>query len=130
MVFQEHDTTMVPASLDVFPLHRQASSWVHEMIRREGADLHIGFNLHRILTQAGLIVEDLRAECLLQTPDSAFGLGSIVRACLPRIVEHGVATVEEISIDTLQDRLDAERKASDQIYIGDVLFGVWARKAE
>jgi ubiquinone/menaquinone biosynthesis C-methylase UbiE len=130
MAFQEHDTTMIPASVEVFPLHRLASSWVHGMIEREGADLHIGFNLHRILTQAGLMVEDLRAECLLQTPDSAYGLGSIVRACLTRIVRHGVATAEEISIETLQDRLDAERKASSAIYIGDMLFGVWARKAQ
>lgn len=129
MAFQEHDTTMIPASLGDFPLHRLASSWVHGMIEREGADLHIGFNLHHILTQAGLIVEDLRAECLLQTPDSAYGLGSIVRACLPRIVGHGVATLEEIRIETLQERLDAERKASPAIYIGDMLFGVWARKA-
>jgi SAM-dependent methyltransferase len=130
MSFQEHDSTMIPASLEGFPLHRLASSWVHEMIEREGADLHIGFNLHHILTDAGLIVEDLRAECLVQTPDSSYELGRIVQACLPRIVGQGVATPEEISIETLQDRLDAERTASSAIYIGDMVFGVCARKAQ
>lgn len=130
MAFQEHDTTMIPASLEVFPLHRLASSWVHGMIKREGADLHIGFNLHHILTQAGLVVEDIRAECLLQTPNNAYGLGGIVRVCLPRIVGLGVATLEEIGIETLQDRLDAERKASSAIYVGDMVFGVLARKAQ
>jgi hypothetical protein len=70
MVFQEHDTTMAPASLDPFPLHKRAQCWIQEMIAREGADLHIGFNLHRIFTQAGLTVESVRAECLVQTPDT------------------------------------------------------------
>jgi SAM-dependent methyltransferase len=128
MVFQEHDTTMVPASLDSFPLHRQATQWIQTMIQREGADLHIGFNLYRIFTHAGLVGVNVRAECLVQTPEHASGLGHIVRTCLPRIVERGVATAEEIEIETLQQRLDAERAGSSGIYIGDVAFGAWARK--
>jgi SAM-dependent methyltransferase len=128
MVFQEHDTTMAPASIDAFTLHRKAQGWLQQMIAREGADLHIGFNLHGILTKAGLAVECVRAECLVQTPDKAYGLGYIIRACLPRIVALGVATAEEVDIDTLQQRLDEERTQSEGIYIGDVMFGAWARK--
>lgn len=128
MIFQEHDTTMAPASVDSFELHRKAQSWIQHMIALEGADLHIGFNLHRILTDSGLYVESLRAECLVQTPDTPYNLGNIVKACLPRIVALGVATTEEIGIETLQQRLDDERKKSKGIYIGDVIFGAWARK--
>jgi SAM-dependent methyltransferase len=128
MVFQEHDTTMAPASVDAFTLHRQAQGWLQGMLAREGADLHIGFNLHAILTDAGLKVESVRAECVVQTPDSAYGLGYIVGACLPRILALGVATPEEVDIDTLQQRLDEERTRSAGIYIGDVMFGAWARK--
>jgi SAM-dependent methyltransferase len=128
MVFQEHDTTMAPASINAFTLHRKAQGWLQQMIAREGADLHIGFNLHGILTRAGLAVECVRAECLVQTPDKAYGLGYIVRACLPRIIALGVATADEIDIDTLQQRLDEERTQSEGIYIGDVMFGAWARK--
>ncbi|WP_312267774.1 methyltransferase domain-containing protein [Pseudescherichia sp.] len=128
MIFQEHDTTMVPASIDSFELHRKAQGWIQQMIALEGADLHIGFNLHSILTNAGLNVESVRAECLVQTPDTPYSLGNIVKACLPRIVALGVATPEEIGIETLQQRLDDERKKSKGIYIGDVIFGAWARK--
>jgi SAM-dependent methyltransferase len=128
MVFQEHDTTMAPASLDPLPLHKRAQFWIQEMIAREGADLHIGFNLHRIFTQAGLTVEGLRAECLVQTPDQPYSLGAIVEACLPRITALGVASAEEVGIETLQARLDQERSASSGIYVGDVMFGSWARK--
>jgi len=128
MVFQEHDTTMVPASVDAFTLHKQAQGWLKQMIAREGADLHIGFNLHAIFTKAGLAVENVRAECVIQTPDSAYSLGYIVRACLPRIIALGVATADEVDIETLQQRLDQERTQSESIYIGDVMFGAWARK--
>lgn len=128
MVFQEHDTTMAPASLDPFPLHKRAQFWIQEMIAREAADLHIGFNLHRIFTQAGLTVESVRAECLVQTPDAPYSLGGIVRACLPRIIALGVASIEDVDIETLQERLDQERSASSGVYIGDVMFGSWARK--
>ncbi|UWF51543.1 methyltransferase domain-containing protein [Pseudomonas sp. N3-W] len=127
-VFQEHDTTMVPASRGAFPLHTQAQGWIKRMIEHEGADLHIGFNLYRIFTQAGLSVENVRAECLVQTPDSPSSLGYIVRACLPRILAHGVATADEIEIETLQQRLDEERTHTQNIFIGDMIFGAWARK--
>lgn len=128
MVFQEHDTTMAPTSIDAFTLHRKAQGWIQLMIAREGADLHIGFNLHAIFTKAGLAVESVRAQCVIQTPDSAYGLGYIVRACLPRILALGVATADEVDIETLQQRLDEERTQSEGIYIGDVMFGAWARK--
>lgn len=128
MVFQEHDTTMAPASIDAFALHRKAQGWLKEMIACEGADLHIGFNLHGIFTRAGLCVGSVRAECVVQTPDSPYSLGHIVRACLPRIIALGVATPDEIGIETLQQRLDDERVQSEGIYIGDVMFGAWASK--
>ena len=128
MVFQEHDTTMAPASVEPFPLHERAQRWLQQMLAREGADLHIGFNLHGIFTQAGLTVESVRAECLVQTPDAPYSLGAIVRACLPRIIALGVASAEEVDIETLQARLDQERLASSGIYVGDVMFGSWARK--
>ena len=130
MVFQEHDTTMAPASIDAFTLHKKAQDWLKQMIAREGADLHIGFNLHGILTKAGLSVGNVRAECLVQTPASPYSLGHIVRACLPRIIALGVATPEEVGIETLQQRLDEERMQSDGIYIGDVMFGAWASKPD
>ena len=130
MIFQEHDTTMAPASIDAFTLHKKAQDWLKQMIAREGADLHIGFNLHGILTKAGLSVRNVRAECLVQTPASPYSLGHIVRACLPRIIALGVATPEEVGIETLQQRLDEERMQSDGIYIGDVMFGAWASKPD
>ena len=128
IVFQEHDATMTPASLAPFPLHERAQGWLRGMIEREGADPHIGFHLHGILTRAGLVVEHVRAEAIVQTPNDPYALGNIVRACLSRIVGHGIATAGEVEVDTLQDRLNVERITTDGVYVGDMMFGAWARK--
>lgn len=127
MVFQEHDTTMAPASVDSFVLHKQAQGWLQETITREGADIHIGFNLHNIFTRAGLGVDCVRAGCIVQTPDDAYDLGDIVQACLPRIIALGVASSDEVGLNPLHQRLTEERMQSGGIYIGDVIFGAWGR---
>lgn len=127
-VLQEHDTTMVPASREAMPLHFTVQNWIQETIRREGADTHMGFNLHRVLTQAGLSVEQVRAEGIIQTPSQKYPAASIVRAMGRRIVEHGVATEAEIDVETLDDRLDRERLSTCATYVGDMMFGVRARK--
>lgn len=127
-VFQEHDTTMVPASLAPMPLHRRAQGWIQRTIEREGADIHMGLNLHGALTRAGLSVERVRAEAIVQTPEAPYAVGAIVRAILPRIAARGVATADEVGIDTLQRRLDEERAGTDATYVGDMVFGAWARK--
>ncbi len=44
---------MVPASLKPMPLHREAQNWIREMLQREGANLHMGFDLFGVLTEAG-----------------------------------------------------------------------------
>lgn len=128
VVFQEHDSTMVPASLEAMPLHQRVARWTWLTVEREGANIHMGMELHSTFTQAGLSVEQVRAEAIIQTPTARYGIGTIVRAMLPRIVRHGVATEDEIEIDTLDQRLDEERLRTNLTYVGDMKFGAWARK--
>lgn len=128
VVLQEHDTTMTPASVRDMPLHATAQGWMKRTIEREGADIHMGFNLHHVLAAAGMLVCRVIAEAIVQTPTQKYPVGAIIRAMLPRIVGLGVATEEEIDIETLDSRLDAERMATGATYVGDVMFGAWARK--
>ncbi len=128
MVFQEHDATMPPGCVVPMPLHKQASKWVWATVEREGGNTHLGFNLWNLLTGSGLVVEKIRAEGLVQTPDTPYPIANIVRAALPRIVYHGIATKEEIDISTLERRLAEESDKSNATYISEMVFCVWARK--
>lgn len=130
VVFHEHDATMVPASLVSMPLHQQAQTWIREMLQREGANLHMGFDLYAALTKAGLAVEQVRAEAIVATPGIRYDVAGIVRAVLPRIVSHGVASEDAIAIDTLERRLDEERISTNATYVGDIMFWRLGKEAQ
>lgn len=128
MAFQEHDATMTPASAVDLPLHRQVHRWMWGTVAREGGDLHMGFSLFSVLSQAGLEVKKVRAEALVTTPDAPDILTPIVRAMLPRIVAHGCATEEAVGLDTLAERLTKERATTGATWVGDVAFCAWAHR--
>jgi hypothetical protein len=44
----------------------------------------------------------------------------------PRMIAHDVAGAEELDTETLEDRLQAERKNSAVPFIRDVVFGICA----
>lgn len=127
LVFQESDSTMVPGRVKSLPLHEQVNDWIWSTVEREGANIHIGFDLPSIFEQAGLTVESIRAEAIILGQNTHYPLSTIVRAMLPRIIQHGVATETEIDIETLDQRLKAERPSST-VYVSDMAFGIWARK--
>ncbi len=128
MAFQELDMSMVPASVIALPLHEKAAGWLRHMLIREGADVRMGFRLYDVITRAGLTVGGVRAEAVVQTPNTPNILGDVIKAVLPRMVEHGVVTAADVDVDTLQARLDAERLVTNTTYIGDMMFGAWAHK--
>jgi len=130
VAFLEHDSTMVPCRLEPLPLQERVSSWIRKTIEREGADIHIGFNLPHLFGQAGLTLEHVRAEAIIQTPDTNYPTVAIIRAMLPRIIKTGVATEEEIDLDTLEQRLFDERVKANSIYVSDMVFTIWARKPD
>ena len=129
VVFQEADATMFPASRVPLPLNERANRWMWQTVEREGGNIHMGFDLVPALEEAGLLVEQVRAEAIVQTPKLRHPVGRIIRVMLPRIVEHGVATEAEIDVDTLDERLAAECAAANATYIGDVAFGEHAKEA-
>lgn len=127
IVFQEHDATMVPATLTPLPLRQQVHDWMWETVKRESADVHIGFRLASLFEQAGLVVEQVRAHAVVQTPHERHKVDAIVRAMLPRMVRHGVASEAEVDIETLDARLAAEHASTAATFIGDMVFFAWAR---
>jgi hypothetical protein len=54
----------------------------------------------------------------------------LVRSMLPVIVEHGIATADEVDIDTLTDRLIAAAGDEELIYVVPRAIAAWARKPE
>jgi SAM-dependent methyltransferase len=127
VAFQESDSTMVLGRVVSLPLHEKGNDWIWRTVEREGANIHMGFSLPSVFEKAGLLVESVRAEAIIQGQNTHYPLARIVRAMIPRIIQHGVATKTEIDIVTLEQRLKAERHPS-VVYVSDIAFGAWARK--
>jgi SAM-dependent methyltransferase len=127
VIFQEHDSTM-SGCMTLLPLHERVRGWIWRTVEQEGANVHMGFDLAAVLERAGLTVEQVRAEAIVQTPKAHYAVGAIVRAMLPRIVKQGIANEDEIAVETLDRRLIEEREKANATYIGEMVFGAWARK--
>ncbi|MBL8681721.1 MAG: class I SAM-dependent methyltransferase [Myxococcales bacterium] len=126
-VVQEQDTSMVPVSSAPTPLHDKIHGWVWAMVQRENANPRFGLELPSLFEGAGLVLEDIRVEAVMQTAKRRLATAEMVRAVMPRIVAQGVATEDEIDIDTLDQRLERELVETGASFIGDVVYGAWGR---
>jgi SAM-dependent methyltransferase len=128
IAFHEHDMVEISDGRTALPLHDRVRSWLHEMLRREGANLRMGFELHSALSAAGLSVERVRAEANVLTPTASYPIAAIIRAVLPRLLQHGGVTEAEADVETLDERLAAERKDAAATCVWEMVFCAWARK--
>jgi SAM-dependent methyltransferase len=128
IAFHEHDMVSISDSRTPLPLHDRVRSWLREMLRSEGANLRMGFELHSALSAAGLAVERVRAEANVLTPTAGYPVAAIIRAVLPRLLQHGIVTEADIDVDTLDERLAAERAKARATCLWEMIFCAWARK--
>ena len=54
-------------------------------------------------------------------------IAAVTRSLLPAIEKFGIATVAEVDIDTLADRLRKATIAADACWLSPVMVGAWAR---
>ena len=65
---------------------------------------------------------------MLFAPETPSPLAPTVRAMMPRIVAHGVATEAEIGVETLDGRLEQERREMGAALLWDMAYLASARK--
>ena len=126
IAFQEHARTRLPAGLDELPLHRQVYDWTWSTVKAEGGDVGLGLRLVELMEGANLTINEARSEAVLLQPGEPSFLPTLARSMLPRIVERKVATPDEVGLDTLADRMEAERRAIGGTIVWDLAFLVSA----
>ena len=126
VVFEETDSTMVPARTSPMSAHDQAVEWLRRMLVAEGANTAMGFGLPGTLVQAGLRFERIRAEAVIEGQGTQFPLSALLKLVQPRVISAGIATMAEI--ESLAIRLDAESRDPTCVYVGAMSFCAWAHK--
>jgi SAM-dependent methyltransferase len=112
------------------PLWERAWGWVVDTAVKAAIPAEIGFGLRGVFQRAGLPEPEMRLDSYVGGgPDSIAytWMAESVRSMLPLILRFGVATAEDIDIDTLADRLRAEVVAADAVAKAPDLVSAWTR---
>jgi SAM-dependent methyltransferase len=89
---------------------------VHYILTRAGAPFDVGGRLVRVFREAGLPAPSMFTETLVESAaDSQLlpWMVGLAREVLPHMVAAGVMTADQLSIDTLLDRLRHQANSSD-----------------
>jgi SAM-dependent methyltransferase len=110
----------------------ETSAWrIMQTFARAGLDPSIGLKLWRIFQDAGLpaprMIQGARVE---GGPDShAYAqVEQITQTLLPLMQRTGVATAEEVGIETLAARLRDEVVANQAVIVSPAMIGAWTQK--
>lgn len=127
-----HDVAFLPpAAVPDSPTLHAMWGWIVAVLRRLYGDYRVGMRLHPVFRDAGLPEPAMRMDAYMGGGPHWTGytvMADLVRSMLPRIVEFGVATPEQVDIDTLGDRLRAETVAQGGSVASWSFVTAWCRK--
>jgi SAM-dependent methyltransferase len=129
VAFQEPYYSGVRFSSDL-PMCDQCLTWISTAVRRLGADPEMGLKLHQTFVSAGMPAPSL---CMEANIGAGRGFPAhkvateLITMLMPAIEQLGIATRDEVGLDTLELRLRSEIAAADAVVILPPLIGAWTR---
>ncbi len=131
VAFQEVDFTLYrQMHRPDTPLANKLIDWALGVFERSGAHVGMGFELYRTFVDAGLPEPCMHFESPVGGPESWPGYPYIAngfRSLQPLIVEFGLATAEEIDVDTLAERVRQEVVAAKRPLLLPPHVTAWAQ---
>ena len=130
IAFMEPDFTVESRAFPESPQFK-GWSWISEVLRRSGARIDMGMRLYAAYREAGFanIATDVShlSGCGINREMAEY-FADTLRSVLPKIFEYGLATPEEVQIDTLADRMETAGREADPQWVGSRYISAWARK--
>ncbi len=131
VMFQEIDFTITRSYRHPdTPLMGQLSDWIVEVFERSGANATMGLELYRVFTEAGLPEPTLDAGLLVGAASDWPGYSYVAnsfRSVVPLLEHYGIATAEEVDVDTIPQRVREEIVAAKRPVVVPPHFAAWAR---
>lgn len=128
VAFQEIAIPQMGASAPPVLLLDQVYRWVNEGLRRAGVESRFGLHLYRVFLDAGLPAPTLYCDAFAGAgPDWGWYevIAESVRTLLPVIIGQGIATAEEIAIDTLAQRCREAAVSQRSIVLAPDYISAW-----
>ena len=110
------------------PASEQVNKWMYEAFGRLGTQPNMGLRLLETFAQAGLQPSpDLETEFAVVVGEDAIShTTEFLRSLLPAILNAGIATEEEVDVDTLAERLRAGTSSAGRIRGWPTTIGAFA----
>jgi SAM-dependent methyltransferase len=128
VAFQEYDMHAA-TSEPPLPVFDQGLRWIIGAFEGAGLPTRMGLRLHALFLAAGLPAPQIVPASRIEPGDSpspAF-FAETVRNLAPLIERMGLATRDEIGIDTLEARVRADMLRHNAVLVPPSLIGAWAR---
>ncbi len=125
-----HRSSLSISAVPPVDLYDTCGHYIDETFARAKVQLYSGMHLARIYREAGLPPPTMLGMARVETgPDTTVYeyMAQTIRSLLPLIERMGVATKEEVDIDTLADRLRDECLAKNAVLHLPELIAAWAR---
>ena len=129
VAFQEMN--LMDASLQLYPptpLWERYWGWSRALFRF-GGEAGMGYKLFKTFLAAGLPEPEMRLEAAVGGGSGWGGYedaAEALRSLLPLMVKLGIATEEEVEVNTLAERLRLETVAADGVVKAPEVVGAWA----
>jgi|GraSoiStandDraft_14_1057315.scaffolds.fasta_scaffold167537_2 ubiquinone/menaquinone biosynthesis C-methylase UbiE len=131
IAFMEPDFTVDSSVFPEMAEFKDCGRWVSEALRHSGARIDMGMRLYATYRDAGFVKTATEVTHLSGcgcSREMADFFAETIRSILPKIIQYGIATPEEVQIDTLADRMDAACRSADPQWVGSRYISAWARK--
>ena len=129
VVFHEIDWGGL-SSFPPVPTYDRCSRWGAEAMRMHGTETQMGRRLHATFVAAGLSEPSLRLEALVVGGKESVAwlhqFRDLIATLRPQIERFGLATANEVGIETLFERMLTEANGSSSVLIGHYQIGAWA----
>jgi SAM-dependent methyltransferase len=112
------------------PASEQLCEWFHAVHLRLGTQADMGMRLPATFAEAGLLPsQDLDSEVVVAVGEEAISRTvDLARSFLPGILATGVATEEEVDIETLAERLRADTGPGGRVVCWPMVVGAFATR--
>ena len=112
VAFQEPEYTLYPAySHPETPLMNQLHLWILDVFKHSGAHLDMGIGLYPAFVKVGLPPPEIHLHSPIGAAANWGGyryMVTIFQSLLPLLEKYGIATAEQVGIDTLGERIRQE----------------------
>jgi ubiquinone/menaquinone biosynthesis C-methylase UbiE len=128
VVFQESDL-LTGKTVPAAPVIDKVRDWMLDAFARAGIEMEMGHKLYQTFKAAGLNPPEMEIDGFIGGVEdiSPTLFANVVRSLVPQLEALGVATADEVQIDTLEERMRRDLAETGGVMSTPLLIGAWAR---